>query len=125
VSAAYFGANEALFDEIRGVVGVDVRAVPNRLTLSGELLGRRLMSVQGFASTRTLATVTSPVTGDTFVVRDFIAERNDYNLYFVTLGGKWRAAGQFLVTGFVLIPWGNSGLIAQKPSFNVGGNYAF
>jgi hypothetical protein len=124
-SAQYFGGNDALFDEIRGVIGVDLRAVPNRLTLSGELLGRRLLSVQGFSSTRSLGTVTSPVTGDTFDVRDFTAERNDYNLYFVTLGGKWRAAGQFLVTGFVLIPWGNSGLIAQKPSFNVGGNYAF
>jgi hypothetical protein len=124
-SASYFGANDSLFNEVRGVVGVDVRAVPNRLTLSGELLGRRLMNVQGFNSTRTLGSVTSPVTGDTFDVRDFVAERNDYNLYFVTLGGKWRAAGQLLVTGFVLIPWGNSGLIAQKPSFNLGGNYAF
>jgi hypothetical protein len=34
-------------------------------------------------------------------------------------------AGQLLGTAFILIPWGNSGLIAEKPSFNFGLNYAF
>lgn len=122
---AYFGANDTLFDEARGVIGLDVRAVPNRLTLSAELLARRLMDVQGFEATRTLATVTSPITGDTFQVRDFQAVRNDYSLYFVNVGGKVRVTGQLLGTAYLLIPWGDQGLIAQKPSWNFGLNYAF
>jgi hypothetical protein len=124
-SLAYFGANETLFDEARGVIGLDVRAVPNRLTLSVELLARRLFDVQGFEATRTLGTVRSPVSQDTFEVRDFAAVRGDYSLYFVNVGGKVRLAGQLLGTAYVLIPWGEQGLIAQKPSWNVGLNYAF
>ena len=124
-SASYFGANDDLFDEARGVVGLDVRAVPNRLTLSAELLARRLMGVQGFAEGNAFATVRSPLTGETMPVREYAAARDDHNLYFVTLGGKWRAAGQILVTGFVLVPFGDSGLVAQKPSWNLGANYAF
>jgi hypothetical protein len=122
---SYFGASETLFDEARGVVGVDVRAVPNRLTLSAELLARRLIDVQGFEGATTLGTVTSPVTGDRFEVRDFRAVRGDYSLYFLNLGGKVRIAGQLLGTAYVLIPWGSQGLIAQKPSWNVGMHYAF
>ncbi len=122
---AYFGGNDVLFDEARGVIGVDVRAVPNRLTLSAELLARRLMDVQGFEATRVLATVRSPITGDSFNVSNFRAVRNNYSLYFVNLGGKVRISGQFLGTAYVLIPWGNQGLVAQKPSWNLGLNYAF
>jgi hypothetical protein len=124
-SLAYLGANETLFDELRSVLGVDVRAIPNRLTLSAEFLSRRLNDVQGFVANATFGQVTSPVTGDTFDVRNFTAQRNDYNLYFVNFGGKARVTGQLLGTAYVLIPWGNSGLIAQKPSFNFGLNYAF
>ncbi len=121
----YFGANDVLFDEARGVIGVDVRAVPNRLTLSAELLARRLMDVQGFEGSQVLATVRSPITGDDFDVTDFRAVRGDYSLYFVNLGGKVRISGQLLGTAYLLIPWGNQGLVAQKPSWNFGLNYAF
>jgi hypothetical protein len=124
-SASYFGANDDLFDEARGVVGLDVRAVPNRLTLSAELLARRLMGVQGFTEGPSLGSVRSPLTGETMPVRNYVAGRDDHNLYFTTVGGKWRAAGQLLITGFVLVPFGDSGLIAQKPSWNLGANYAF
>jgi hypothetical protein len=124
-SVAYFGANQVLFDEARGVIGLDVRAVPNRLTLSVELLARRLMDVQGFTATRTLGSVTSPVTGDAFEVQDFAAVRGDYSLYFLNVGGKLRIAGQLLGTAYMLIPWGDQGLVAQKPSWNFGLNYAF
>jgi hypothetical protein len=122
---AYFGANDVLFDEARGVIGLDVRAVPNRLTLSAELLARRMMDVQGLKATRVLATVQSPITGDSFDISDFEATRSDYSLYFVNLGGKVRLSGQLLGTAYVLIPWGSQGLVAQKPSWNVGLNYAF
>jgi hypothetical protein len=126
-SASYFAGNSTLFDELRSVLGVDFRAIPRRLTLSAEFMSRRLFDVQGFASSpdTIFGTVTSPVTGDTFNVSNYQAFRGGYNLYFVSLGGKVRVAGQLLGTAFILIPWGNSGLIAEKPSFNFGLNYAF
>jgi hypothetical protein len=124
-SASYLGANRTLFDEARLVVGLDARAIPNRLTLSAELLGRRLFDVQGFTATTALGTLQSPITSDTFQVNNFSAVRDDYNLFFFNVGGKVRVAGQLLATGFLLVPWGNSGLIAQKPSWNFGLNYAF
>ena len=34
-------------------------------------------------------------------------------------------AGQLLASLYVLIPFGDSGLQAQKPTFNFGVNYAF
>jgi len=125
IDASYLGANSTLFDEARLVIGFDARAIPNRLTLSAEILERFLFNVQGFTATENLGVLESPVTHDVFLVNNFEAARTDYNLYFVSLGGKVRIAGQLLGTGFVLIPWGNSGLIAQKPSFNIGLNYAF
>jgi hypothetical protein len=123
-SAAWFGANDSLFDEARGVAGIDFKAVDKRLTLSAELVARRLLEVQGFRATRTLGTVRAP-DGEQFAVRNFQAVRDDYNLFFVNVGGKVRVAGQLLATAFVLVPWGSSGLIAQKPSFNGGLSYAF
>jgi hypothetical protein len=41
------------------------------------------------------------------------------------VGGKLRIAGQLLGTAYMLIPWGDQGLVAQKPSCNFGLNYAF
>jgi hypothetical protein len=122
---AYFGANDTLYDELRSVLGLDFRAVPNRLTLSAEFLSRRMGDVQGFASGASFGTVQSPATGEVFDVRNFTALRNTYNLYFVNFGGKVRITGQLLGAAYLLVPWGNSGLIAQKPSFNFGLNYAF
>lgn len=126
LSAAYYGANDTLFDEARGVIGLDFKAVPKRLTLSAELLARRLFGVQGFSPGATsLGSLRSPVTGDVFAVSDFRATRDDYSLFFLNVGGKVRVTGQLLATAFALIPWGNGGLVAQKPSWNLGLNYAF
>ena len=124
---SYWSANDTLFDELRSVLGVDFRAVPNRLTLSAEFLSRRLFDVQGVgrSSDFSFGTVTSPVTGDPFVVSNYQPFRAGYNLYLVGLGGKVRVAGQLLGTAFVLIPWGNSGLVAENPSYNFGLSYAF
>jgi hypothetical protein len=124
---SYWSANDTLFDELRSVLGVDFRAVPNRLTLSAEFLSRRLFDVQGVGRTSdfSFGTVISPVTGDPFVVSNYQPFRAGYNLYLVSLGGKVRVAGQLLGTAFVLIPWGNSGLVAQNPSFNFGLSYVF
>jgi hypothetical protein len=124
-SVAYVFASEELFDEVTAIAGIDLKAVPNRLTLSGEFVARRLFDVQGFVSGRTLGTLVSPVTGDVFEVADFRAERGNFNLFFATIGAKLRVAGQLLASAYVLVPAGSSGLQAQKPTFNFGFNYAF
>jgi hypothetical protein len=124
-NVGYAFAGEELFDELAYVAGVDVRAIRNRLTLSGEFVGRRLFSVQGFRAEQQIATVRSPVTGEVFPIVDFVAERNDYDLFFAGFGGKLRLSGQLLLSAYLLIPAGDSGLIAQRPTFNLGLNYAF
>lgn len=124
-SVSYSAGSDELFDEIGAIVGLDVAAIPNRLTLSGEIVARRLLDVQGFENGDLLGTVRSPRSGDLFEVRDFQAVRGDFDLFFVALGGKVRMAGQFLGSAYVLIPTGDDGLQAQKPSFNFGVNYAF
>jgi hypothetical protein len=124
-NVGYGFAGAQLYDELGYVLGVDVRAMQNRLTLSAEFVGRRLFSVQGFQTGSQVGTVRSPVTGDLFPVYEFAAERNDYNLYFAGLGGKLRLTGQLLLSAYVLVPAGDSGLIAQRPTFNAGLNYAF
>jgi hypothetical protein len=100
--------------------------LPARLR-NHRLLSRRLFDVQGVGRTSdfSFGTVISPVTGDPFVVSNDQPFRAGYNLYLVSLGGKVRVAGQLLGTAFVLIPWGNSGLVAQNPSFNFGLSYVF
>lgn len=124
-SVHYFAGNTALFDELRYTAGLDLNAVRDRVTLSGEVVGRRLYGVEGFQQGTLRATVLSPRTGDPFEIRDFVATRDDFSLFFVTAGGKARIAGQLLGSVYVLIPFGDSGLQAQKPTFNFGFNYAF
>jgi hypothetical protein len=124
-SVHYFAGGTTLFDEVRYTAGLDLNAVRDRVTLSGEVVGRRLFDVEGFEQGALQATVTSPVTGDPFQIRDFVATRGDFDLFFVTLGGKVRVAGQLLASAYVLIPFGDSGLQSQKPTFNFGFNYAF
>jgi hypothetical protein len=124
-SLHYYAGNTALFDEVRYTAGVDVNAVRDRVTLSGEVVGRRLYGVEGFQQGALRTTLVSPRTGDPFEVRDFVPTRDDFNLFFVTAGGKARLTGQLLGSVYVLIPFGDSGLQAQKPTFNFGVNYAF
>ena len=122
---AYGIAGGELYDEFGYVLGLDVRAMRNRLTLSAEFVGRTVFSLQGFRPTEQVGTVRSPVTGDIFPVVEFVAERNDVNLFFGGFGGKLRVAGQLLLSAYLLVPAGDSGLIAQKPTFNLGLNYVF
>jgi hypothetical protein len=124
-SVHYFAGNPVLFDELRYTAGVDFNAIRDRLTLSAEVVGRRLYDVEGFEQGTLRATVTSPKTNDRFQIRDFAATRGDFDLFFVTAGGKVRMAGQLLGSIYMLIPFGDSGLQAQKPTLNFGVNYAF
>lgn len=124
-TVSYSVGSGEVFDEIGGIAGLDFAAIPDRLTLSAEVVMRRLLDVQGFEDDVLLGTVRSPVSGDLFEVRDFRAIRGDFDLFFVALGGKVRLAGQFLASAYALIPTGDDGLQAQSPSFNFGVNYAF
>jgi hypothetical protein len=124
-SVHYFAGNSVLFDELRYTAGLDVAAMRDRLTLSGEVVGRHLYDVEGFEQGALRATVVSPRTGDPFEIRDFVATRDGFNLFFVAAGGKIRMAGQLLGSVYVIIPFGDNGLQAQKPTFNFGVNYAF
>ena len=124
-SVHYFVGNEALFDEFRYTAGLDFNVSRDRLTLSGEVVGRRLFDVEGFQQGAVRGRVVSPVTRDVFEIKDFVASRGDFNLFFVTAGGKARLAGQLLASAYVLIPIGDQGLQAQKPTFHLGFNYAF
>jgi hypothetical protein len=124
-SVHYFAGNTVLFDELRYTAGLDFNAVRDRLTLSGEVVGRQLYDVEGFEQGTVRGTVVSPRTGDSFEIKDFVATRDNFNLFFVTAGGKLRMAGQLLGSVYVLIPFGDNGLQAQKPTLNFGVNYAF
>jgi len=124
-SVHYFAGNTALFDELRYTAGLDFNAIRDRLTLSGEVVGRRLYDVEGFQQGAVRGVVVSPLSGDSFEVKDFAATRDDFSLFFFTAGGKLRLAGQLLGSAYVLVPFGDNGLQAQKPTFNFGFNYAF
>jgi hypothetical protein len=124
-SVHYFAANNVLFDELRYTAGVDVNAVRDRVTLSGEVVGRRLYDVEGFQQGTTRGTVVSPLSRDVFEIKDFAPVRDNFDLFFFNAGGKWRLGGQLLLSTYVLIPFGDQGLQALKPTFNFGFNYAF
>jgi hypothetical protein len=124
-SLSYSAGNDVLFDELMYIVGADFKAIPDRLTLSVEIVGRSLFGVQGFERGELLGSVTSPRSNETFEVRSYTAQRDDLNLLFGTIGGKVRISGQLLGSLYVLIPTGNDGLQAQKPTLNFGFNYAF
>ena len=66
-------ASGDVFNELNYNLGLSYRAVQDRLTLVGELVGRRLFDVSQFRAERDLGFLTSPVTGEQFLVRDFEA----------------------------------------------------
>jgi hypothetical protein len=125
VQVGFFGAGEALYDEVNYVGGLSVRAIPNRLTLNAEFVGRRLFGVQGFRAGREFGRFRSVNTSDTLVLREFVGERNDIDLFFVAGGARARLWSQLLATAYVLVPTGGAGLQARRPTASVGLNYAF
>jgi hypothetical protein len=106
-------------------LGLSYRLIPRRLTVGGELVARRIFNVTEFTSGVQVGVLQSPVTGELFAVRDFVAEERDLNLFFFAVGGKLRLAGGLLATIYAVIPSGGSGMQVQRPTFNVGVNYAF
>ena len=125
VNLGYVVSTGDLFNEFTYNFGASFRIVPRRVTMAGELVGRRVFGVSTFDSTRQLGTVVSPYTRETFQVLDFTAEEQDINLFFVAIGAKVRMTGKWLGSMFVILPAGNSGLQAMRPTLNFGVNYAF
>jgi hypothetical protein len=95
------------FDELDWVVGADFAAIPERLTIGAEFIGRRLLDAP------------------TFDQGSLTATARNLDVYFFSLGGKLRLVQRTLATAYVLVPTGSSGLLPAKPSFNFGVNYVF
>ena len=125
LNVAYLFAGGDVLDELNYNVGIGYSLIPRRLTVGGEMVGRRLYEVTEFTSTVQLGVLQSPITGEFFPVRDFKAEERDVNLFFFAVGGKVRMTGRLLASVFAVVPTGSSGLQVQRPAFNAGLNYAF
>jgi hypothetical protein len=113
-----------VFNELSYNLGLSYRAVQDRLTLVGELVGRRLFEVTQFRAKRDLGFLQSPVTGEQFLVRDFEAVEEGVDSLFVALGVKFRVKGQLLATVFTVLPTTVAGLQVTRPTFNFGLNWA-
>jgi len=124
VNIGYIFANGDVFDEANYNIGLGYTAVADRLTVGGELVGRRLFNVTQFSGARELGFITSPVSGEQFLVRDFVPVERDENLVFFAVGGKVRIAGQVLASMYFVLPTGSSGLHVMRPTLNVGINLA-
>jgi len=125
VNISYLAAGGELFNELNYTLGLSYRLIPRRLTVGGELVARRIFDVTEFTSGVQVGVLESPITHELFAVRDFVAEERDINLFFYALGGKLRLTGGLLATIYAVVPAGQSGLQVQRPTFNLGLNYAF
>jgi hypothetical protein len=117
-------ASGEVFNEVNYNIGLSYRAVQDRLTVGGELVGRRLFDVTQFRGERELGFLTSPVTGEQFLVRDFHAVQEAVDSIFVALGVKVRLTGQLLASVFTVLPTSVAGLQVTRPTFNFGLNWA-
>ena len=117
-------AGGEVFNEVNYNLGLSYRAVQDRLTVGGELVGRRLFDVTQFRGERELGFLTSPVTGEQFLVRDFHAVQESVDSIFVALGVKVRLTGQLLASVFTVLPTSVAGLQVTRPTFNFGLNWA-
>ena len=125
VNVSYVAATGDIFNEIDYNLGLTYRVIPRRLTVGGELVARRVFDVTEFSSGVQVGVLESPITHELFAVRDTVADQRDINLYFFAVGGKVRLTGGLLATIFAVIPAGQSGMQVQRPTFNLGLNYAF
>ena len=125
LNISYLAAAGVVLNELNYNVGLSYRLIPRRMTVGGEFVARRVFGVTEFGSGVQVGVLESPITGELFAVRDFKAEERDVNLLFFALGGKLRLAGSLLASIFAVVPAGQSGLQVQRPTFNLGLNYAF
>ena len=125
VNVSYVAATGDIFNEIDYNLGLTYRVIPRRLTVGGELVARRVFDVTEFSSGVQVGVLESPITHELFAVRDTSADQRDINLYFFAVGGKVRLTGGLLATIFAVVPAGQSGMQVQRPTFNLGLNYAF
>lgn len=113
-----------VFNELNYNLGLSYRAVQDRLTIGGELVGRRLFDVTQFRGIRDLGFLTSPVTGEQFLVRDFHSVQEAVDSIFFAVGAKFRVTGQLLASVFTVLPTTVGGLQVTRPTFNFGLNWA-
>jgi hypothetical protein len=114
-----------VFDEFDYSFGATFRVVPNRVTVGGEFVGRRVFDVTEFIGVNQLRNADVSDHRRGLSVFDFAAETRDVSLCFVAFGGKIRVAGQWLATLYAVLPAGGAGLQVTRPTFNFGVNYAF
>jgi hypothetical protein len=124
VNLGYLAAAGNVFNELNYNVGLGYRAMPDRLTLGVEYVGRRLFDVTTFDVGRQLGSFTSPETNELFRIHEFTPVERGVNLNFLAIGGKLRLTGQWLASAYAVLPTGNTGLQVQRPTFNFGINYA-
>ena len=97
------GGGEA--PELIGSLSLAVPIGRDRVTIAGELVGRRIFDARILERGETVkALVTSPVTGDVFEVRDYSAGRADIDSAFAVAGIKVRVLRQLVGSAFVTIP---------------------
>ena len=124
VNLGFLAATGDIVNEATYNLGLSYTAVENRLTVTGELVGRRLFGLTQFTGPRELGFLVSPETGEQFLVRDFKAETQDINAIFVAFGAKVRLTGQWLASVYTVLPTGVSGLHVTRPTLNFGINFA-
>ena len=125
-------ASGEVFNEVNYNIGLSYRAVQDRdfgigkrlCNLPALRVGRRLFDVTQFRGERELGFLTSPVTGEQFLVRDFHAVQESVDSIFVALGVKVRLTGQLLASVFTVLPTSVAGLQVTRPTFNFGLNWA-
>ena len=124
LNVGVLAATGDVFTEMNYNLGLSYRAAENRVTVGGELVGRRLFRVTQFRGIRELGFLISPATGEQFLVRDFQAVEQDVNVVFAALGAKIRLTGQWLASVYTVLPTNVSGLQVTRPTLNFGINYA-
>ena len=117
-------ASGDVFNELNYNLGLSYRAVQDRLTIGGELVGRRLFDVTQFRANRDLGFLTSPVTGEQYLARDFYGVQEAVDSIFFAVGVKFRVTGHLLASVFTVLPTTVGGLQVTRPTFNFGLNWA-
>ncbi len=123
----YRVAGDPLYDELDTRVGISFRAIPNRLTLTGEYVGRRILNVRNiFAGTVLQANVIVPGSSlEPYDLQQYEGFIQDVSLFLVGGGLKVRLTDTLVATGYALFPVGSQALQPQTPVWNVALNVGF
>ena len=123
----YRFAGDGLYDELDTRVGISFRAIPNRVTLTAEYVGRRVFNVRDiFAGTVLAANVTVPgSSGAPYDLQQYEGFFQDLSLFLVGGGIKVRLTDHLIATGYAMFPTGSQGLQPETPVWSVGLNFGY